>query len=82
MARGDRESGRDTDDVYLVDRYAAPLYIDMKKRVMIQDGDEMDRETGEVKWEDVTEEDETPDEKIFIGRVSHTARMRCAKLKG
>jgi hypothetical protein len=42
----------------------------MKKRVMIQDGDEMDRETGEVKWIDATDEDEVPDEKIFIGRVS------------
>lgn len=37
---------------------------------MIQDGDEVDRETGEVKWEDANDEDEVPDEKIFIGRVS------------
>lgn len=44
----------------------------MKKRVMIQDGDGYDPETGEQKWEDATGDEDTTDEKIYIGRVRLT----------
>ncbi|GAA5911410.1 hypothetical protein JCM6882_004993 [Rhodosporidiobolus microsporus] len=55
--------------------YSAPLYIDMKKRVLIQDSDEPDPETGELAW--VEERDEGAEEgagdgsedKIYIGKV-------------
>jgi DNA-directed RNA polymerase II subunit RPB2 len=51
--------------------YSAPLYIDMKKRVMIQDGDEPDPETGEMSWVEEKDEggDSGEDEKVYIGKV-------------
>nr|CRX79032.1 hypothetical protein ls5930a1_00079 [Leucosporidium scottii] len=50
--------------------YSAPLYIDMKKRVMIQDGDEPDPETGEMSWVEEKDEggDSGEDEKVYIGK--------------
>lgn len=51
--------------------YSAPLYIDMKKRVMVQDSDEPDPETGELAWtEEKEDDDEGEDEKVYIGKVS------------
>ncbi|GAA5829952.1 hypothetical protein JCM11251_007946 [Rhodosporidiobolus azoricus] len=54
--------------------YSAPLYIDMKKRVLVQDSDEPDPETGELAW--VEEKDEAEEaggdgteDKIYIGKV-------------
>lgn len=49
--------------------YSAPLYIDMKKRVMVQDSDEPDPETGELAWTEEQDEDEGEDEKVYIGKV-------------
>ncbi|KAK4055460.1 DNA-dependent RNA polymerase II [Microbotryomycetes sp. JL201] len=50
--------------------YSAPLYIDMKKRVMIQDSEEVDPETGEMSWTEEKAEDESgEDEKVYIGKV-------------
>ncbi len=50
--------------------YSAPLYIDMKKRVMVQDGDERDPETGELAWtEERGEGQGEEEEKIYIGKV-------------
>ncbi|KAI5474374.1 DNA-directed RNA polymerase II subunit RPB2 [Pseudohyphozyma bogoriensis] len=50
--------------------YSAPLYIDMKKRVLIQSSDEVDRETGEYKWEqEEGDENDEGDEKVYIGKV-------------
>jgi DNA-directed RNA polymerase II subunit RPB2 len=50
--------------------YSAPLYIDMKKRVMVQDGDERDPETGELAWtEERGEQSGEEEEKIYIGKV-------------
>lgn len=50
--------------------YSAPLYIDMKKRVMVQDGDERDPETGELAWtEERGEGSGEEEEKIYIGKV-------------
>ena len=64
-------------------RYAAPLYVDMKKRVLVQDGDGPDPDTGEMSWtEDKDEEeDHGADDKIYIGKVSgirfsHDLRLR------
>lgn len=50
-------------------RYSAPLYIDMKKRVMVQSSDEPDPETGELAWTEEKDENEGEDEKIYIGKV-------------
>jgi hypothetical protein len=56
-----------------LDSYSAPLYVDIKKDVMVNNG-EIDPETGEVEW--VPEEgDDNPDDaekgvsKVFIGKV-------------
>ncbi|KAM0747460.1 DNA-dependent RNA polymerase II second largest subunit [Meredithblackwellia eburnea MCA 4105] len=57
--------------------YSAPLYIDMKKRVMVQNSDEPDPETGELTWTEEREEGEGLDdeeggakaEKVYIGKV-------------
>ncbi|CEQ40581.1 SPOSA6832_02221, partial [Sporobolomyces salmonicolor] len=51
--------------------YSAPLYIDMKKRVLVQDSDEPDPETGELAWtEERDDEGDTgEEEKIYIGKV-------------
>ncbi|BGP15478.1 DNA-dependent RNA polymerase II [Rhodosporidiobolus nylandii] len=53
--------------------YSAPLYIDMKKRVLVQDSDEPDPETGELKWVEERDGDDEGDEgqedKIYIGKV-------------
>lgn len=51
--------------------YSAPLYIDMKKRVLVQDSEEPDPETGELNWVEEHEDDEGTgeEEKIYIGKV-------------
>ncbi|GAA5941678.1 DNA-directed RNA polymerase II core subunit RPB2 [Sporobolomyces koalae] len=51
--------------------YSAPLYIDMKKRVLVQDSEEPDPETGELSWveEKGVDEDSGEEEKIYIGKV-------------
>lgn len=54
--------------------YSAPLYIDMKKRVLIQDSDEPDPETGEMAWVEEKDEGEEAggdgtEDKIYIGKV-------------
>lgn len=54
--------------------YSAPLYIDMKKRVMVQESDEADPETGELAWTEEKEDgDDGEDEKVYIGKVSWRA---------
>ncbi|ORY78908.1 DNA-dependent RNA polymerase II second largest subunit [Leucosporidium creatinivorum] len=64
--------------------YSAPLYIDMKKRVMIQDSEEPDPETGEMSW--VEEKDEAgdmgEDEKVYIGKVPIMLRSQFCILDG
>lgn len=59
--------------------YSAPLYIDMKKRVLVQDSDEPDPETGELAWieerEDGAEEGQDED-KIYIGKVRCSSTSR------
>ncbi|BGP55023.1 hypothetical protein JCM8202_002196 [Rhodotorula sphaerocarpa] len=51
--------------------YSAPLYIDIKKRVLVQESDEPDPETGELQWTEERDEDDTAgeEEKIYIGKV-------------
>ncbi|GAA6057355.1 hypothetical protein JCM3770_005723 [Rhodotorula araucariae] len=51
--------------------YSAPLYIDMKKRVLVQESDEPDPETGELAWvdEDGGDGGEPAEDKIYIGKV-------------
>ncbi|BGP39455.1 DNA-dependent RNA polymerase II [Rhodotorula kratochvilovae] len=52
--------------------YSAPLYIDMKKRVLVQESDEPDPETGELAWVDEdggNPDDEPVEDKIYIGKV-------------
>ncbi|GAA5875396.1 hypothetical protein JCM8547_004396, partial [Rhodosporidiobolus lusitaniae] len=55
--------------------YSAPLYIDMKKRVLIQESDEPDPETGELRWVEEKDGDGNDndngdeEEKIYIGKV-------------
>ncbi|KAL8290166.1 hypothetical protein RQP46_003105 [Phenoliferia psychrophenolica] len=52
--------------------YSAPLYIDMKKRVMVQESDEPDPETGELAWTEERDDDgdgESGAEKVYIGKV-------------
>lgn len=52
--------------------YSAPLYIDIKKRVLVQESDEPDPETGELQWTEERDEDDTAgeEEKIYIGKAS------------
>jgi DNA-directed RNA polymerase II subunit RPB2 len=49
--------------------YSAPLYIEMKKRVLV--GRDSADGTGDVAWE--AEHDNNPDDstKVWIGKVSH-----------
>ncbi|BGP69929.1 DNA-dependent RNA polymerase II [Rhodotorula toruloides] len=50
--------------------YSAPLYIDVKKRVLVQESDEPDPETGELVWTEEKDDDEAgEEEKIYIGKV-------------
>ena len=50
--------------------YSAPLYIDIKKRVLVQESDEPDPETGEMAWTEERDDDDTgEEEKIYIGKV-------------
>ncbi|GAA6024545.1 hypothetical protein JCM10207_008269 [Rhodosporidiobolus poonsookiae] len=52
--------------------YSAPLYIDVKKRVLTQEGDEPDPETGELAWVEEREDDADladVEDKIYIGKV-------------
>jgi len=44
----------------------------MKKRVLVQDSEEPDPETGELNWVEEKEDDEDTgeEEKIYIGKVS------------
>lgn len=53
-------------------RYSAPLYIDMKKRVLIQESEHADPETGEMAWREEKDEgeDSGEDSKVYIGKVS------------
>jgi len=59
------------DDFVCDSSYSAPLYIDMKKRVLVQDSEEPDPETGELNWVEEHEDDEGTgeEEKIYIGKV-------------
>lgn len=61
-------------------RYSAPLYIDMKKRVMVQSSDEPDPETGELAWTEEKDENEGEDEKIYIGKVGSGFRAQAKSL--
>lgn len=53
--------------------YSAPLYIDMKKRVLVQDGEDPDPDTGEIAWREEEDEEGNPteneEEKVYIGKV-------------
>ncbi|KDE07885.1 DNA-directed RNA polymerase II subunit RPB2 [Microbotryum lychnidis-dioicae p1A1 Lamole] len=63
--------------------YSAPLYIDMKKRVMVQDGEEIDSKTGELQWrEEKDDVDSGEDEKIYIGKVPIMLRSGFCILNG
>ncbi|SCZ99429.1 BZ3500_MvSof-1268-A1-R1_Chr7-2g09529 [Microbotryum saponariae] len=63
--------------------YSAPLYIDMKKRVMVQDGEEIDSKTGELQWrEEKDGVDSGEDEKIYIGKVPIMLRSGFCILNG
>ncbi|SCV70667.1 BQ2448_3429 [Microbotryum intermedium] len=63
--------------------YSAPLYIDMKKRVMVQDGEDIDPQTGELQWrEEKDDVDSGEDEKIYIGKVPIMLRSGFCILNG
>jgi hypothetical protein len=43
----------------------------MKKRVMVQASEDMDKDTGEMQWTEEKEDGEDgSDEKVYIGKVS------------
>lgn len=53
----------------------------MKKRVMIQDTEGVDPDTGEMNWIDDVEDADSgdADEKVYIGKVTHqSTRFRVA----
>lgn len=61
--------------------YSAPLYIDIKKRVLVQESDEPDPETGEMAWTEERDDDDTgEEEKIYIGKVRSALPCVCATL--